>query len=108
MTSFETERRKARGITKADAGLRRAAVNERARNCLTTLMDGLKEQDSDFVVEVMRALVRAIGGALVQRAGEGRAVGIVVGVLVNISPAWRTSSDAAHEAAAALFRDEAA
>jgi len=103
MTAPITETRRTRGQTRAIDMLRRSAAHDRARTCLTRLMSDLDGQEGEFVVEVLRAVVRAIGSALVQRAGVARAVGVFVGVLTNISPAWRSDVEAARAEADSIF-----
>lgn len=104
MTRFTKETR-SRGATKANEALRRSAAHDRARTCIKALTDGLDDQDPDFAAEVFRAVVRAIGSALVQRVGVARAVGVLTGVLTNISPAWRSESEAARSEAEMLFAE---
>lgn len=101
MTTTVTQ--KSRGPTKAADMARRAAAQERARTCIKGLTRDLEGYDSEFVVEVLRCLVRAIGGALVQRAGEGRATGVLCGVLTAINPAWKSDTTKAREEAEAVF-----
>ena len=101
MTTTVTQ--KSRGPTKAADMARRAAAHDRARICIKTLTKDLEGQDSEFIIEVFRCLVRAIGGALVQRAGEGRATGVLCGVLMAINPAWKSDTTKAREEAEAVF-----
>lgn len=101
------ETRQTRGATKAASELRRAAAHDRARTCIRRLNTDLEGQDSEFAAEVLRAIVRTIGMALVARIGVGRAVGVLVGTLNAISPAWRSDASVAHAEAEALFAGEA-
>lgn len=108
MTRVPVEHRKSRGITKANDTLRRSAVNERARACVASLGSDLEDHDAEFAIDVLRAVVRAVGSALVLRAGVARAVGVLVGTLTNISPAWHAETAEALAAAEDLFRKDAA
>lgn len=109
MTSdHELEIRKRRGDSQAAAMLRRAAVRDHARLGLKEIMGRLEDKDADFVVEVLRALLRAAGSLLAEREGKARAVGVIVGVLTNIAPAWKSEAATRRDAAEALFKGDAA
>lgn len=94
---------KSRGPTKAAEQTRRAAAHERARACIKGLTKDLEGQDAEFTIEVLRCLVRTIGAALVQRAGQSRATGVLCGVLMAINPAWKSDTTKAREEAEAVF-----
>lgn len=106
--TVEVESRKSRGLTRKQEALRRQAVHERARDGLLKIMKDMDGADGEFVIDVLRAVVRSAGNLLVQRAGMARAVGVLVGVLTNICPAWKSERAEAQEAAEAVFRKEPA
>lgn len=98
-----TVTQKSRGPTKAAEQAKRAAAHERARACIRGLTKDLEGHDAEFTIEVLRCLVRTIGAALVQRAGQARATGVLCGVLVAINPAWKSDTAKAREEAEAVF-----
>jgi hypothetical protein len=106
MGDLQLEIRKRRGQAKAAAMLRRSAVQEHARLGLGDILARLEDRDAEFVFEVLRALIRAAGAQLVRRAGQARAVGVFVGALTNVAPAWKSEQQATREAADALFSAE--
>ena len=97
------EHRRERGPTAIASTLRRQAATERARTVLRGLSADLEGHDPELSIEVYRAIVRALGSALVLRAGEGRAVGVLVGALTDISPAWRADPRVVMAEAEAVF-----
>lgn len=100
---LQLEIRKRRGQAKAAAILRRSAVQEHARVFLREILDRLEGHDAEFAFEVLRALIRAAGAHLVRMSGQSRAVGVFVGALTNVAPAWKSEQQARREAADALF-----
>ena len=103
---LQLEIRKRRGQAKAAAMLRRSAVQEHARAGLGDILARLEGRDAEYTFEVLRALIRATGAQMVRRAGQARAVGVFVGALTNVAPAWRSDREATRDAAEALFAKE--
>lgn len=105
---MEAEVRKRRGDTRKAALARRAAVHDHARRGLQQIMGRLESNDVEFTAEVLRALLRAAGSLLVNQVGQARAVGVLVGVLTNVAPAWHSEKAVARDAAEQLFSGEGA
>lgn len=103
MTRAVIEHRTHRGPSGARERAVRLAAREHAQAVLTSLRARLDGQDEALVMETYRAVMRAVSGAAANRAGEGRAAGILVGALVEVAPAYRADSEAAHAEAESIF-----
>lgn len=97
------EHTRPRGPTALAINARRQAARERARTALARLGSDLEGQDEELRVEVFREMIRALSSSLLVRVGEGRAAGVLVGALVNVSPAWRSDPRCAMAQAEAVF-----
>lgn len=106
MTVTETKRQ--RGPTKAADRARAQVVEDTANQLVGRMAAALDGRDAEFVISVIRAVVRAVARWLVIRAGAQRCVGIFQGALAGAIPGWAAETTDARAAADALFEPKEA